>query len=206
MVVAPAVGSRTFPVRVEQGRTTDLGVLQLEPPSKLSVRLTSADRARTSQLRVVAKNVVGDKFVSTRSDADGVARLRPLPPSDSKILVYGDAVAPVLLERALEPGQQWIDVEVQAANPVRMSFPFALSENPFLINGPRHVRVFDDEDRLVLDDYLGATVSRGRFVMAVGLPAGDYRVRARALWNALGEASFTVVDGQPTALEVPLRL
>ncbi|MEC7725035.1 MAG: hypothetical protein VYD05_05955 [Planctomycetota bacterium] len=90
------------------------------------------------------------------------------------------------------------------ANPVRLSFPFALADNPFLINGPLHVRVYHSDERVILEDYLGAATSLGRFTLAFGLPAGRYRVVARSIWNALGEADITVTDGKRTEQSVRL--
>lgn len=49
------------------------------------------------------------------------------------------------------------------------------------------------------EHFVGATRSRGAFDLTTGLPAGSYRLVARALWNARAEASFGVDAHAPAA-------
>ncbi|MFN3240268.1 MAG: sigma-70 family RNA polymerase sigma factor [Planctomycetota bacterium] len=206
VVGAPGLGSRTIPVHVDDANAPlDLGTVQLQRAARVAVRLVGDGKRSTHGLRVVAKNLVGDKFVAARSSSRGVAALRPLPPGRSQLLVYGHGIAPTLLERDLEPGVQWLDVDVRSATPVTLRFPFPLAENPFVINGPLHVRIYDHRDQLVLDDHLGATTSRGCFEMALGLAPGRYRVHARSIWNALAEQQLVVATA-PLVRELPLGL
>lgn len=206
VVRAPGLGARTIPVHVaDRDRKLDLGTIQLQRPARLAVRIVAPPAAPVSGLRVVAKNTIGDKFVAARTTPQGQAALRPLPPGPSSVLVYGHGVAPALLERELEPGVQWLDVETVAATPVTLRFPFPLADNPFVINGPLHVRIHDAAGRLVLEDFLGATTARGRFDLMLGLPPGTYRVQARSIWNALADRTL-VVGNEALEHELPLRL
>ena len=204
-VYVKGVGNKTIPVHIEPNQPHDLAALQLEAPSELVVVLVGPSAGLGAGARVVARNLVGDKFVASQAAGDGVAKLRPLPPGPSQLLVYGPSIAPVLIDRDLAPGQQWLDVAVAPANPVRIRFPFALADNPFVINGPLHVRVYDDDERIVLEDYLGTTTDRGRFTIEFGLPSGRYRVVARSIWNACAEAQLDVVAGQTTDTTIRLE-
>ena len=166
-----------MPVRIDAGVPVVLPAIQLEAACELTVQLTSASPGLGAGARVVARNVVGDKFVASVADKDGTAALRPLPPGASQLVVYGEAIAPVRIDRDLTAGKQWLDVQVAPANPVRLSFPFALADNPFLINGPLHVRIYDSDERVVLEDYLGAATSLGRFTSRSG------SLRAATAWS-----------------------
>mgnify|MGYP007023082793 CR=1 FL=1 len=79
---------------------------------------------------------------------------------------------------------QWIDFELSKASKVAMRFTFPRVENPFLVNGPLHVRVSDLAGQLVLDDYVGGASGPGRFDLRTGLLPGKYRVKVRSVWNA----------------------
>ena len=204
-VRAPGVGNRTVAVTIGADQDVDLGALQLEPPCRLTVQVVGTNPGATGRLRVVAKNLLGDKFVATMSTDRGIAALRPLPPGRAQLLVYGESSVPVLVEQELESGEQWIDVETRQGTPVQLTFPFALSDNPFVINGPLHVRIYDAEGGLVLDDNVGATSERGVFQLALGLPEGTYRVIARSIWNAKAEGTLKVSGGLPVKQTLTLR-
>ncbi|HEB52364.1 MAG TPA: carboxypeptidase regulatory-like domain-containing protein, partial [bacterium] len=193
VVRAQGLGSRTFEVSIpDDDAVVDLGAVQIERPVQLLVRCTGGSKRPAAGVRVVARPVVGDKFVSARTDGSGSARLAPIPPGRTRLTVYGPGVVPRLLERELEPGVQWIDVDLEPAPTQVLAFAFQEADNPFVVNGPLHVTVCDGEGRPVLDDYLGAVASSGRFECRTGLRPGRYQVRARSLWNALAVGECTV--------------
>ena len=111
----------------------------------------------------------------------------------------------MLVGRELRSGEQWIDVATRPGTPVQLSFPFALCDNPFVINGPLHVRIYSAEGGVVLDDNVGATSERGVFQLALGLPEGTYRVIARSIWNAKAQGTLEVSGGLPVAQTLTLR-
>ena len=201
----PGIGNRTVALHVDAGQHLDLGAVQLQAPCRLTVQLLGDRVGDASGLRVVARNLLGDKFVSAVSDDRGVATMRPLPPGPSRLLVYGARSSPVVLDLQLEPGEQWIDLDTRSGTPVQLAFPFELCDNPFVINGPLHVRIFDRDGHTVLDDNVGATSARGMFRLALGLPDGEYRVLARSIWNAKAEGSLEVRAGELVSRAFPLR-
>ena len=205
-VNAPGLGSLTLPVTIEGNQQQlHLGTIQLQEAARITVRIQRAEHPDW-WVRVVGKNRVGDKFV-TATGMKGEAKLPPLPPGASSILVHGPGIAPTVVAHEFTPGRRWIDVAVEPANIVQLLFPFALADNPFLINGPLHVRVFGQNGELVLEDYVGAARVRGRFDMTTGLRPGRYRVVARSLWNALAERVFDVPEsGKGIKVVLPLKL
>jgi RNA polymerase sigma-70 factor (ECF subfamily) len=197
-IVAPGLGTRTLVVAIG-GDDVDLGTITLEPAARLFVRVGSARGATPAGLRVVARNVLGDKFVSAVTDANGAVVLPALPPGETRIAVHGPGYAPVEQTVELAAGHQWRDVTVDDAATVSLVFPFALADNPFVVNGPLQVRVTRADGTVVVEDHLGAVTARGRFDCALGLPPGDYEVAARSIWGAHGEARFTVAAGRDAA-------
>lgn len=208
VVRAPGLGSRTMLVAIDGNQQAlDLGVIQLERAARIAVRIVGRPRGAKTPVRVVARSTMGDKFVSAASRRDGVATLPPLPPGKSTLLLHGPGIAPRLVEQGFTPGIQWVDVDVETANAVTMRFPFPRVENPFLLNGPLHVRVLDAAGKLVLEDYVGATNVSGRFDLATGLRPGRYRVKARSLWNALADGEVIVPEnGDAIVVDLPLVL
>lgn len=207
IVKAPGLGSRTKQITIDSDRhALDLGVIQMQRAARIAVRTVGRPRGANGRIRVVGRSVLGDKFVSATTRGDGVAGLPPLPPGKSRLLLHGPGVAPCEVEQEFEQGLQWIDVELETANAVTLRMPFPRAQNPFIINGPLHVRVFDEAGRLILEDHVGATTVPGRFDLATGLRPGRYRVRARTIWNALGEQEIVVpASGAPVTAVIPLE-
>lgn len=207
VVRAPGLGSHTIPVEITGDQPQHaLGPVQLQRPARTVIRLAQQGNGRTAGLRVVGRQSLGDKFVSATSQANGVAALPPLPPGEVQLLVHGPGIAPRNITRVLAPGRQWLDLDVEPANAVTLRFPFALADNPFILNGPLLVSILDDDLLPVLVDYVGATSVRGRFDLSTGLLPGTYHVFARSLWNARASGTITVpADGKPAAAEFRLR-
>lgn len=204
-ISAPGLGMRTLEVHVaDDQEDVDLGTITLDVGARATVRVHSPQGTLLPGARVIAMNLVGDKSVAALTDANGRAELPVLPPGDAQLVVHGPGLSPVQRVVQLAPGQQEIDVEAEAGVTVPMQATFALADNPFTVNGPLHVQIWRG-DALVLEDYLGAVSARGQFDLTTGLPPGDYRVVARALWNARAEAQFVVTPSRPPA-PVTLRL
>ncbi len=207
-VSAPGLGSHTTQVTIDNDQQQlDLGSLQLEPPTRIAVRMIHNGTRPNIPVRVVGRSSVGDKFVTARGQSNGTASLPPLPPGKVTLLIHGLGIAPRLIERDFQPGLQWIDVDLESVTKVKLRFPFPRVDNPFLVNGPLHVRIFDQDGALVLEDYVGATRVAGRFDFATGLRPGQYTIKARSLWNALGEADLTVPETlEEITADLPLKL
>jgi len=206
VVGAPGLGSRTMRVQINSDQQVlDLGAIELQRPARVVVRLIGEPRPANHPVRVVGRNNLGDKYVSANSRKDGTVALPALPPGDGTLLLYGLGVVPQIVEHELMPGLQWLDLELERANEVVLNFTFPLADNPFLVNGPLHVRIFDDADQVVIEDYIGAVSAPGRFDLKTGLRPGKYRVKARALWNARVDGEFLVpADGSPVVVGLEL--
>jgi len=207
-VAAPGLGSRTIQVTINDNQhQLDLGTVQLEQASRVVLRMVHNGARPIFPVRVVGRGAVGDKFVTAYSQSSGTASLPAMPPGKSTLLIHGLGIAPCLVERELKPGLEWIDVELESATPVELRFPFPRADNPFLVNGPLHVRIFDEAGELVLEDYVGATRVSGCFDLATGLRPGTYRVKARSLWNALADGELVVPGAsREVTAELPLVL
>lgn len=205
-VKAAGLGAATQKITIEGDQhQLDLGTVQLQEAARIYVRITGRSRVKDPVVHVIGRNSLGDKFVSANS-VEWVARLKPLPPGKSTILLHGPGIAPMIVAKQFTPGRQWLDVEVEPANSVKLVFPFELSANPFVINGPLHVRVFDQQEVLVLEHYVGVAAEIGRFHLATGLRPGRYRVVARSLWNQLADGEIEVpTSGKPIEAEIPLK-
>ena len=196
VVLAPGLGSRTMQVKINGNQdVVDLGAVQLERAARISLRLVGEGLPRRSFVRVVGRSDMGDKFVTAWSRKDGTVIWPALPPGRGAILIHGLGVAPYRLEREFVPGMQWIDFELSKASKVAMRFTFPRVENPFLVNGPLHVRVSDLAGQLVLDDYVGGASGPGRFDLRTGLLPGKYRVKVRSVWNAHVDREIVVPEG-----------
>ncbi|HEX6810880.1 MAG TPA: sigma-70 family RNA polymerase sigma factor [Planctomycetota bacterium] len=201
-VSAPGLGTRTLAVAVTKDGEVDAGTVQLALATRAVVRVQARDGARSEGLRVVAQNTLGDKFVSAPTDARGQAQLPPLPPGETRLLVYGPGAAPVRRTVVLEPGPQWIDVELARAVTVPIEFRFTTADNPFVVNGPLHVCVFASSGELLFEDYVGAVAARGRFDFAAGLAPARYRIVARAIWGAQANVDLEVGPAVAQATQV----
>lgn len=201
-VAAKSSGTRSLVVRIPaDGRDVDLGAVRLESPTRLCVHLNGRG-AGLGGMRVVARTLLGDKFVGGRTDWRGQVRLKALPPGSGRVLVHGPGIAPQELALELEAGRQDIDVGVRPAPTVALRFPFDPVENPFLIDGPLWIEIRDGNDALVFRDGVAAAREPGLFCFDTGLLPGRYRVRATSLWNATADLEFTVArrgDNEVTA-------
>jgi hypothetical protein len=192
-VIAPGLGTRVLAVSIDDDPAdVDLGVITLALPARLTVHLARPGGRLRPGLRVVARGRLGDKFVSATADAHGFAALPPLPPGDVEVLVLGPGIAPHRTQTTLRSGAQRLDLQLEPATTAALQFEFALADNPFVVNGPLHVRVRAEDGSLEFEDHLGAETSRGRFDFAIGLPPGRYDIAARALWNAAAQTTLTV--------------
>jgi hypothetical protein len=89
---------------------------------------------------------------------------------------------------------------------VPLQFRFALADNPFVVNGPLHVRIERSDGEFVTEENVGAVSARGLFECPLGLSPGRYRVVARALWNGVAKAEFEVPSsGTLPELQFALR-
>ena len=201
VVASPGLGSRTIAVGVpERGGDVEAGTIQLELPCQLTIDLGIAG------VTVSASHQPGDKYVQARSCANGLATLPPLPPGECVLRVQGPGLLPLAVRRQLPPGVHHLQLTPSRAPQVTFGFPFAAADNPFVVNGPLHVRVFDDAGTTVLDDYVGTAQAVGRFELVTGLAPGRYRIVARSLWNAAARGELEVpTDGRTVQCELPLR-
>ncbi|MCR9246973.1 MAG: sigma-70 family RNA polymerase sigma factor [bacterium] len=205
-MVTSGAGTLTIPVTMPaDGSDIDLGAVQLEYPTQLTVHADHPSGDTVAGLRVVGRLAIGDKFVSARTDYAGQAMLPPLPPGNGRVLVHGPGIAPVERDVRFEPGRQWLAVELEPATAVTFAFEFAPVENPFVIDGPLRVQVHDSNGRLVLADNVGAAKSPGLFELATGLLPGRYVVTARSLWNASARAEIDVPETGTQSLRLRLE-
>ena len=192
-VIAPGLGTRVMAVTIgDDPADVDLGVITLPLPARLTVQLARPGGRPRPGLRGVARGRIGDKFVSATADAHGFAALPPLPPGDVEVLVLGPGIAPHRTQTTLRSGAQQIELQLEPATTAALEFEFALADNPFVVNGPLHVRVRAEDGSLEFEEHIGAETSRGRFDFATGLPPGRYDIVARALWNAAAQTTLTV--------------
>ena len=199
-VSAPGLGTRTLAFCVPADGLVDAGTVQLGLAARVVVCVHASDGAASEGLRVVARNTLGDKFVSAMTDGRGQAALPPLPPGETELLVYGPGAAPVRRTVGLEPGPQWIELECVRAVAVPFAFGFVTADNPFVVNGPLHVCVFAASGELLFEDYVGAIAARGRFDFTAGLTPARYRVVARSIWGAHADLDVDVRSGAAPAL------
>jgi hypothetical protein len=199
-ISAPGLGTRTLALTVPQDGVVDAGTVQLELAARPTVCVHARDGAASEGLRVVARNTLGDKFVSAMTDGRGQAVLPPLPPGETELLVYGPNTAPVRRTVVLAPGPQWVEIESARAVAVPIEFGFVTADNPFVVNGPLHVCVFAASGELLFEDYVGAVAARGRFDFTAGLTPARYRVVARSIWGAHADLDVEVRSGAAPAL------
>ncbi|MBL8752086.1 MAG: carboxypeptidase regulatory-like domain-containing protein, partial [Planctomycetes bacterium] len=207
VVVAQGLGSRTLPVTIVDDQVDqDLGTLTLQPAARAVVQVADQRGRVRSGVRVIAASTLGDKSVTATTGDDGRAPLPALPPGPARLFVQGPGVAPTLVECDLQPGVQLIDATVTDAVTAVLQFTFATADNPFVVNGPLHARLERADGTFVTEENIGAVAARGMFEWPLGLPAGRYRVVARALWNAKAEAEFDVpATGLLDPLPFPLQ-
>ncbi len=199
-VVAPGLGTRVLPVQVENDQSDlDLGLVTLQSPARLQVLVCDDVGKVMPGVRLIARGRVGDKFVGATTNTYGLATLAALPPGEVDVLAVGPGIAPRSTRTLLHAGEQRLELAVQHAATVPLQFTFALADNPFVVNGPLHVRVQAIDGSLDFEENLGAVTARGRFECATGLPPGRYRVVARALWNASAHGEFDVPAGREVA-------
>lgn len=205
-IKAAGLGSRTMKVTLDaDDHRLDLGTVELEDPARIFVRISGQAAVEDPVVHVIGKNDLGDKFVHAVTQG-GMARLRPLPPGRSRISLHGPGIEPIVIEKQFSSGRQWLDVAVKPASPVLLRFPFDVAANPFLINGPLHVRVLDEHGRLVLEHHVGKAEELGCFLLRTGLRPGHYRVLARSIWNQLAHADLEVPTGRgKVEAEIPLE-
>jgi len=130
----------------------------------------------------------------------------PLPPGLVHVLLHGPGILPIARDVELASGACWLDFAAEPAESVAARFDYQQADNPFTVNGPLRVQVFDRGGALVLEDYVRAATAPGRFDFATGLPAGDYRVRATALWNGIADCDLPVRNGATAPVVATLRL
>lgn len=196
-------GSRTIAAVVGPDMSTvDLGDQVVEPAARVALVVSGV--ARTG-LHVVLRHGIGDKYVEATTDAAGRAQLPPVPPGPVQLLVHGPGMAPQRRHVELVSGAQEIVVEGQPAPRVAIDFLYGPADNPFTVQGPLQVQVFDGQGVLLFEDYVGGAVAPGRFELATGLPPGAYRLQARSIWNAATTASFAVADTGTTRVTTHLR-
>ncbi|MBL8755520.1 MAG: sigma-70 family RNA polymerase sigma factor [Planctomycetes bacterium] len=202
--LAPGSGSRTVAVAVPaRDAVVDLGDLVVEAPAALTVVVVGAP---SPVVRVVVRHDIGDRYLEAMADARGVAKLPLAAPGPIRLLVHGPGFAPVHRELVLVSGPQDVQVEVQPAATLLVTLDFPPAENPLNMDGPLHFQVFDARDRLVFEDHVGRAVAKGTFKLVTGLPAGDYRLHARAIWNASARVAFHVDAASTTRVSAGLRL
>ncbi len=200
----PGSGSRTIAVTVPTaGDIVDLGDQAFAAPAFLTVVVHGAPN---KVVRVVARHDIGDRYIEAMADARGVATLPAMTPGPIRLLMHGPGFAPESRSLTLVSGPQDLQVEVVPAAALLVSFDYAPAENPLTIDGPLHVQLFDDQERLVFEDYVGRAVEKGSFKFVTGLPTGDYRLHARSIWNASAKASFHVAVSGVTRVTAELRL
>ena len=203
-IIAPGLGTQTLAVTMpDEPADVDLGTMTLQLGARLHVHPHAVGGAAPGRLRVVARSILGDKFVTGDTDARGLATMPVLPPGPTTLLVHGPGIAPLVHRLELVPGAQSLDLEVSPAPTVPIVATFPLADNPFTVNGPLHVQFWRDGE-LVFEDFVAACSARGQFDLTTGLPQGSWRVVARALWNARAEVQFTV--GATAPEPVTLRL
>ena len=199
--IVPGAGARGTVVRVrDDADRTDLGVVTLAPAVRATIRLQGP--AARAGLRVVVRPLPSDKFAAATTDALGVAEFAAVPPGDAELLVHGSGMDPVRRNIALIDPATTIVVPAAMAASVPIAIGFAPADNLFNVDGPLHLQVLDAEGRVVFEDYPGAARERGLFDCSTGLPAGEYRLVARSLWNAVATARFTA---PATGLAAPVR-
>jgi RNA polymerase sigma factor (sigma-70 family) len=199
-LVTAGAGTTTLPVSVpDAAAAVDLGDVTVPAAANCTVRCLGPGGG--AGLRVVGQHQPGDKFVEARTDDHGTATLPPLPPGCTELRVHGLGVVPTRLRVDLTSGANHIDVATEPAPTLRAAFSFAAADNPFVVNGPLHVRVAAADGAVVVEDHVGAADAPGRFTFTCGLPPGCYRLEARSIWNASAVAE--VVIG---ADDVPVRL
>jgi RNA polymerase sigma-70 factor (ECF subfamily) len=207
VVMAPGLGTTTLPVTIADDQVDlDLGPVTLQPPARLVVQVADARGRVRSGVRVIAAHTLGDKSVVATTGDDGRAPLPVLPPGRTRLVVQGPGVVPLVLEQDLQAGPQLVDVTVRDAVTVPLQFRFALADNPFVVNGPLHVRIERSDGEFVTEENVGAVSARGLFECPLGLSPGRYRVVARALWNGVAKAEFEVPSsGTLPELQFALR-
>ena len=203
----PSYGTRVVALSVgDDPGDLDLGTITLEPPTKLVVRVHDPRGLGHRGLRVVARTLVGDKHVVAATDEAGIATLGPMPPGEIDVLVVGPGTRPLRRRIAARSGEERLEIRSEAAPTVRVRFEYSPADNPFVVNGPLHVKVASLDGTLQFEEHVGSATARGRFDFAVGLPPGRYRIEARALWNAAVAAEIeSTSPGDSAVVVLPLR-
>ncbi|MBM3961857.1 MAG: hypothetical protein FJ306_08165 [Planctomycetes bacterium] len=176
--------------------------MTLPTPAVARVRLAGTLEPG-SRIRLLARPLPGESFRVAESDAGGVAELGPLPPGPVEIVADGGGIAPLRRRVDLVAGINAIDIEVTPCATAVFEFAFAAADNPFAVDGPLHVRIFGAGGALAHEFEVGRVAEVGCFRIALGLPEGEYRVTATAIWNAAGSANFRVPPAGTTA---PIRV
>ena len=197
-------GSRTMAVTIgADGDVADLGDLVFEPPAFVTVAVRGAPHRI---VRVVARHDIGDRYIEAMADAAGIAKLPAMTPGPVRLLVHGPGMMPETRTMTLVSGPQDVLVEARSAGRLLVSLDFSPADNPLPINGPLQVQLFDAVGQLVLEDYVGSAAAPGMFRFVTGLPAGDYRLHARSIWNASAITAFQVAESGVSRVSAPLRL
>lgn len=203
----PSYGTRVVAVSVgNDPEDLDLGTITLEPPTQLIVQVHDLRGLGHRGLRVVARTLVGDKYVAAATDEVGLARLGPMPPGEIDVLVVGPGTQPLRRRVTARSGEERIEIRSEAAPTMRVRFQYSPADNPFVVNGPLHVKVESLDGALKFEEHVGSATARGCFDLAIGLPPGRYRIEARALWNAAGAAEIeSKSTGDSAVVVIPLR-